>query len=46
MDKNKIDKDAEREAEALQRQGRTERSERVRQETSDYNKAAFEKLFK
>ena len=46
MDKNQIDVDAEREAKALQRQGRTERPERIRQELSDYNRAAFEKLFK
>ena len=45
-DKNQIDRDAEREAECLQRQGRTERPERIRQETSDYNRTAFEKLFK
>lgn len=44
MDKNHIDADAEREARALDRQGRRYSDERVRQK-ADYNQTVFDRLF-
>lgn len=44
MDKNKIDEEAEKEAKALDRQGRRYNDERVRQQ-ADYNQTVFDKLF-
>jgi hypothetical protein len=44
--KNNIDAEAEAEAMALSRQGRSRRDQRIRQETSDYNEAEFNKLFR
>lgn len=44
MDKKKIDEEAEREAKALDRQGRTFCDERVRQQ-ADYNQTVFDQLF-
>ena len=44
MDKKKIDEEAEREAYALDRQGRSPRDERIRR-MADYNQAAFARLF-
>lgn len=44
MNKNRIDEDAEREAKALDRQGRIFRDERLRFE-SDYNQTIFDQLF-
>ena len=44
MNKEQIDVDAEREAKALDRQGRTFRDERIRQQ-ADYNQTVFDRLF-
>lgn len=41
-----IDKDAEREAAALNKQGKREQAKRVQQQTSEYNKDKFDKLFR
>ena len=45
MDKNNIDKDAEREAKALYKQGRYRQDKRVRLK-DDYNAEKFDRLFK
>lgn len=44
MDKNRIDKDAEREAKALYKQGRYRRDKRINMR-DDYNTVKFNKLF-
>lgn len=44
MDKKRIDEEAEREAAALRRQGRSFRDERVRR-AADYNQTVFDRLF-
>jgi len=45
-DKNKLDQEAEHEAVALKQQGRSRRDQRIRFESSDYNQAEFNKLFR
>jgi hypothetical protein len=46
MNREDIDKQAEREGRALAKQGRREQREHVRQQTSDYNREQFERLFR
>lgn len=46
-DKNKLDRQAEREAKALHKQGRYVCQQHTRQDIKDnYNKVKFDKLFK
>ena len=45
-DKNEIDNQAEREARALAKQEKPSGQAYVKQQTSDYNKKEFDKLFK
>ena len=45
-DKNKIDEIAEREAKALQKQGKCIKQKHIRLQTSNYNVEKFNKLFK
>ena len=44
-DKNNIDKEAEAEAKALNRQGKNGKPKRLRFETGSYSKTEFDKLF-
>lgn len=45
MDKNDIDKEAEAEAEALNKAGRHKPSRRIRFETGSYNEIILDRLF-
>lgn len=45
-DKNSIDTEAEREAVALSKQGKTEKPRYIKHQKDEYNKIAFDKLFK